>query len=69
MAMKYRQAIDAIQQQYPNAVADYQPGLGWRILSGPSGCQAGTDNNIPLGPYRQDREKAMIAAAENVVTS
>ena len=68
MAMKYRQAFDAIQRQYPNAVAEYQPGLGWRILSGPSGHPTGTNNNIPLGPYRPDREKAMIAAAENVVT-
>jgi hypothetical protein len=68
MAMKFRQAIDAIQAQYPSALAVYQPGLGWRIMSGSSEHQSGSDMIIPLGPYRPDYENAMIAAAENIVT-
>jgi hypothetical protein len=46
----------------------YQPGLGWRIMSGSSEHQSGSDMIIPLGPYRPDYENAMIAAAENIVT-
>lgn len=60
--MTYRQAIEVIFAQYPKAVARYEPGLGWHIMSdsGSSEC------NIPLGQFRPDREQAMIVAAENM---
>lgn len=60
--MTYRQAIEIIYAQYPTAVACYEPGLGWRILSDSDS----SEHSIPLGPYRPDREQAMIVAAENL---
>lgn len=60
--MTYRQAIEIIYSLYPEATASYEPGRGWRILSD----QAGSEYSIPLGPFRPDRERAMILAAENL---
>jgi hypothetical protein len=60
--MTYRQAIETLYAQYPTAVAHYEPGCGWRILSDGDGSKY----SIPLGAYRPDREQAMIVAAENL---
>ena len=60
--MTYRQAIAIIYAQYPTAIAHYEPGFGWRILSDSDG----SEYSIPLGPYRPDREQAMIVSAENL---
>ncbi len=60
--MTYRQAIEIIHKRYPSVVTRYEPGLGWRILSD----RDGSEHSIPLGPYRFDRQLAMIAAAENL---
>jgi hypothetical protein len=60
--MNCQQAIEIVLGRYPDAVAHYEPKRGWRILSAP----AGEESSFPLGPYREDREKAMIAASENV---
>ena len=60
--MYFRQAIEIILGAYPDARAHYEPKRGWQILSAP----AGEESSFPLGPYREDWEKAMIVAAENV---
>jgi hypothetical protein len=59
--MTYRQAIEIIYSLYPEATARYEPGQGWRILSDDDGSEF----SIPLGPFRPDREQAMILAAQN----
>ncbi|HUZ97683.1 MAG TPA: hypothetical protein VMU57_22490 [Edaphobacter sp.] len=60
--MTYRKAIEIIYAQYPAAAAHYEPAYGWRILSDHDGSQYST----PLGPYRPDRERAVMMAAENL---
>jgi len=61
-SMYFRQAIEIILRSYPDARAHYEPKGGWRILSAPED----EESSFPLGPYREDWEKAMIVAAENV---
>jgi hypothetical protein len=61
--MTYRQAIDIILAHYPSAVAHYDMGFGWRILSDFDG----SEYSIPLGTYCPDREQAMIVASENLL--
>ena len=60
--MTYRQAIEIIHAQHPTATEHYEPGFGWRILSDSDGSEYST----PLGPYRPDREQAMIVAAKKL---
>jgi hypothetical protein len=62
LRMTYQQAINIINAQYPAAVVDYEPDLGWRIVS----AEDGSEGRIPLGPYCQDYEQAMVAAAKNL---
>jgi hypothetical protein len=52
--MTYRQAIEIIYAQYPAAIARYDPGFGWHILSDSDGSEF----SIPLGPHCLDRVKS-----------
>jgi hypothetical protein len=58
--MTYRQAIEIVHAKYPTAAAHYKPGFDWRILSDSDGSEYST----PLGPYRPDREQAIIVVGE-----
>jgi hypothetical protein len=60
--MDYQQAIEIVLGPYPDARANYVPKRGWQVLSAPDD----DESSFPLGPYEEDWERAVIAAAENI---